>query len=164
MWCQRQGEPPVISQGHSRLKIMLNISPWHINFQITWDSQKVRWQVQAHQSLGSSFSIPCTEEPGRLQSWGCKESDTTEQLCFRFQHLWCILNFPQWKQNSACFQSLLSQKKWGWGAGNKCSGCILHLYRAMKHIVFPAGHFFIKRHLSSFCGVYWSPLTGASLS
>ena len=28
MWCQRQGEPPVISQGHSRLKIMQNISPW----------------------------------------------------------------------------------------------------------------------------------------
>ena len=24
--------------------------------------------------------IPWTEEPGRLQSWGCKESDTTEQL------------------------------------------------------------------------------------
>jgi hypothetical protein len=24
-------------------------------------------------------SIPWTEEPGRLQSWGRKESDTTEQ-------------------------------------------------------------------------------------
>ena len=24
--------------------------------------------------------IPWTEEPGGLQSWGCKESDTTEQL------------------------------------------------------------------------------------
>lgn len=31
MWYQGQGEPPVISQGHSRLKIMQNISPWHIN-------------------------------------------------------------------------------------------------------------------------------------
>ena len=26
------------------------------------------------------WRIPWTEEPGGLQSWGCKESDTTEQL------------------------------------------------------------------------------------
>ena len=25
-----------------------------------------------------AWEIPWTEEPGRLQSWGCKESDTTE--------------------------------------------------------------------------------------
>jgi len=27
-----------------------------------------------------AWRIPRTEEPGRLQSWGHKESDTTEQL------------------------------------------------------------------------------------
>ena len=27
-----------------------------------------------------AWRIPWTEEPGRLQSWGHKESDTTEQL------------------------------------------------------------------------------------
>ena len=26
------------------------------------------------------WRIPWTEEPGGLQPWGCKESDTTEQL------------------------------------------------------------------------------------
>ena len=29
-----------------------------------------------------AWKIPWTEEPGRLQSSGCKESDTTEQLHF----------------------------------------------------------------------------------
>ena len=45
-----------------------------------------------------AWKIPWTEEPGRLQSrrslvgcslWGCKESDTTEQLHFHFS-LPCI--------------------------------------------------------------------------
>ena len=30
------------------------------------------------------WRIPWTEKPGRLQSTGCKESDTTEQLHFHF--------------------------------------------------------------------------------
>ena len=29
-----------------------------------------------------AWRIPWTEEPGGLQSMGCKESDMTEQLCF----------------------------------------------------------------------------------
>ena len=29
-----------------------------------------------------AWKIPWTEEPGRLQSMGCKESDTTEELHF----------------------------------------------------------------------------------
>ena len=29
-----------------------------------------------------AWKIPWTEEPGRLQSMGCEESDTTEQLHF----------------------------------------------------------------------------------
>ena len=36
-----------------------------------------------------AWKIPWAEEPGGLQSWGCKESDTTEQLQFHFSLL-CI--------------------------------------------------------------------------
>ena len=32
-----------------------------------------------------AWEIPWTEEPGRLQSMGCKELDTTEQLTQRTQ-------------------------------------------------------------------------------
>ena len=35
--------------------------------------------MTTHSSILALSSIPWTEEPGRLQSWGCKESDTTEQ-------------------------------------------------------------------------------------
>ena len=34
------------------------------------------------------WKIPCTEEPGRLQSRGHKESDTTERLHFFFHLTW----------------------------------------------------------------------------
>ena len=33
-----------------------------------------------------AWRIPWREEPGRLQSTGCKESDTTERLHFHFQN------------------------------------------------------------------------------
>ena len=33
-------------------------------------------------SSTTAWKIPWTEEPGRLQSWGSKESDTTERLHF----------------------------------------------------------------------------------
>ena len=36
-----------------------------------------------------AWKIPWTEEPGGLQSWGCEESDTTEQLHYDFS-LSCI--------------------------------------------------------------------------
>ena len=36
-----------------------------------------------------AWKIPCTEEPGRLQSMGLKELDSTEQLHFHFS-LSCI--------------------------------------------------------------------------
>ena len=34
----------------------------------------------ATQSSVLAWRIPWTEEPGGLQSWGCKESDASEQL------------------------------------------------------------------------------------
>ena len=41
--------------------------------------------MATHSSI-LAWKIPWTEEPGRLQSWGHKESDTTEQLPFT-EHL-----------------------------------------------------------------------------
>ena len=37
-------------------------------------------QEMASHSSTLAWKIPWTEDPGRLQSWGCEESDTTEQL------------------------------------------------------------------------------------
>ena len=46
----------------------------------------------ATQSSTLAWKIPWTEEPGRLQSMGCKESDTTERLQFHFllRFSWCM--------------------------------------------------------------------------
>ena len=41
-------------------------------------------KAMAPHSSTLAWKIPWTEEPGRLQSWGCKESDTTEWLHFHF--------------------------------------------------------------------------------
>ena len=43
----------------------------------------------APQSSTLTWKIPWTEEPGRLQSMRCEESDTTERLHFPFS-LSCI--------------------------------------------------------------------------
>ena len=42
-----------------------------------------------------AWKIPWTEEPGRLQSWGCKESDTTKQLHFSTD----IIAVDQWERH-----------------------------------------------------------------
>ena len=39
--------------------------------------------METHSSI-VAWRIPWTEEPGELQSWGGKESDTTERLHFHF--------------------------------------------------------------------------------
>ena len=44
--------------------------------------------MAAHSST-LAWKIPCMEEPGRLQSMGSQESDTTERLYFHFS-LSCI--------------------------------------------------------------------------
>ena len=41
----------------------------------------------ASHSSTLAWRIPVTEEPGRLQSMGCKESDMTERLHFHFHAL-----------------------------------------------------------------------------
>ena len=45
-------------------------------------------EMATHSSI-LAWRIPWTEEPGGLHysPWGCKESDTTEQLHFHFQFI-----------------------------------------------------------------------------
>ena len=44
-------------------------------------------KAMAPHSSTLAWKIPWTEEPGRLWSWGCKESDMTERLHFHFSLL-----------------------------------------------------------------------------
>ena len=41
--------------------------------------EPLEYEMAIHSSI-LAWKIPWTEEPGGLQSMGCKESDTTEQL------------------------------------------------------------------------------------
>ena len=44
-------------------------------------------EMATHSSIRAQ-RIPWTEEPGRLQSWGCKESDTTGTLAHPYHWQW----------------------------------------------------------------------------
>ena len=46
--------------------------------------------MATHSSI-LAWEIPWTEEPGGLSPWGCKESDTTEQM--KMKMLFIIVNF-----------------------------------------------------------------------
>ena len=51
----------------------------------TWETQGGEDPLEKEMAIHSStlaWKIPWTEEPGRLQSMGSKESDTTERLHF----------------------------------------------------------------------------------
>ena len=51
--------------------------------QVTWvqslGGEDLEEGMATHSSI-LAWRIPRTEEPGGLQPWGCKESDTTERL------------------------------------------------------------------------------------
>ena len=47
--------------------------------------QSLGWEDPMEKEMANlssilAWRIPWTEEPGRLQSWACQESDVTEQL------------------------------------------------------------------------------------
>ena len=57
------------------------------NLPAMWETwvQSLGWEDPLNKGMATHSSIlawriPWTEEPGGLQSWGCKESDITEQL------------------------------------------------------------------------------------
>ena len=52
--------------------------------EINWTYSMMAEKAVATHSNTLACKIPWMEEPGRLQSMGCEESDTTEQLRFHF--------------------------------------------------------------------------------
>ena len=65
-------------------------------------------EEMATHSSTLAWKISGTEEPGRLQSMGCKESDTTEQLYFT--HSWLLglwRDLPGAQSSSHCVIRLL---------------------------------------------------------
>ena len=77
-------------------------SEYACNVGDAWDIGLVSWRrkMESHSRI-LAWEIPWTEEPGWLQSWGCKESDTTEQLntythrCHIFSHI-MIIGWTYW--------------------------------------------------------------------
>ena len=61
-----------------------------------------------------AWKIPWTEEPGRLQSWGREESDTTEQLPFHFS-LSCIGEGNGSPLQCSCLENPRDGRAW-WAA------------------------------------------------
>ena len=55
-----------------------------------------------------AWRIPWTEEPGGLQSWGCKESDMTEQLNNKKTGDQCI--WPMDDPDAECLGSLVGTR------------------------------------------------------
>ena len=55
-----------------------------------------------------AWRIPWTEEPGGLQSWGCKESDMTEQLNNKKTSDRCIR--PMDDPDAECLGSLVGEE------------------------------------------------------
>ena len=51
-----------------------------------------------------AWKIPWTEEPGRLQFMGRKESDTTERLHFHFMAKWVLLYL--WENGFYCSKKI----------------------------------------------------------
>ena len=64
-------------------------------------------KAMAPHSSNLAWKIPWTEEPGRLQSMGLEESDTTERLHFHFRAL---------EKEMATHSSVLAWRIQGWGS------------------------------------------------
>ena len=70
----------------SEMKVLLEYGPTH---SFVYVCGRFSEKAMAPHSSTLAWKIPRTEEPGRLQSWGREESDTTERLHFHFS-LSCI--------------------------------------------------------------------------
>ena len=67
--------------------------------------------MAAHSST-FAWKIPWMEEPGRLQSMGSLESDTTEQLHFHFS----LFTFMHWGRKWQPTPVFLPGESQGWGS------------------------------------------------
>ena len=59
---------------------------WETQVQSLGREDPLKKEMATHSCI-LAWEIPWTEEPGRLQSMGRKESDTTERLHFHFSFL-----------------------------------------------------------------------------
>ena len=73
-----------------------------------------RWQLMAPHSSTFAWKIPWTEEPGRLQSMGSLESDTTERLHLHFS-LPCIGEGNGNPLQYSCLENAVDSGAW-WAA------------------------------------------------
>ena len=92
------GERYLVNQ---KLEVGLHWSLWHICYDVRdlhslflstpnwWELDQGSEKAMAPHSSTLAWKIPWTEEPGRLQSMGSLQSDTTERLHFHFS-LICI--------------------------------------------------------------------------
>ena len=67
--------------------------------------QSLGWEDALEKGMATHSSIlawriPWTEEPGGLQSWGCKESDMTEQLTLSLSLTWGDAGAAGWWRDS----------------------------------------------------------------
>ena len=60
---------------------------WETRVQSLGQEDLLEKEMATHSSI-LAWKIPQMEEPGRLQSMGSKESDTTERLHFHFFIFW----------------------------------------------------------------------------
>ena len=70
---------------HFLLPVQMLLTPYFLSFLLESNTEK----AMAPHSSTFTWKIPWTEKPGRLQSMGSLELDTTEQLHFHFS-LSCI--------------------------------------------------------------------------
>ena len=68
----------------SSIYICVNILYWCFSFWLTSLCIIGSSYIHLIRTDSNTWKIPWTEEPGRLQSWGHKESDTSEWLHFHF--------------------------------------------------------------------------------
>ena len=125
--------------------------------QETW-VQSLGWEdllkkAMATHSSTLAWKIPWMEEPGRLQSMGHKELDTTERLHL-FKLFFCrlVLNW-----NSPNVFHVIRLGLWAWG--NKTTEVKCHLYhiKARVHIVSLSYHCHCwpwSTNLGSICQIY----------
>ena len=73
---------------------------WETQVQCLGPEDPLEKEMTSH-SITLDWKIPWMEEPGRLQSMGCKELDMTEQLhflsyvlyictCVLYMYMWCV--------------------------------------------------------------------------
>ena len=92
----------MVVQRVKRLPAMWETWVWSLG----WEDPLEK-EMATHSSI-LAWRTPGTEEPGRLQSMGSKESDMTERLHFQFSKNYCISGYIFSRFSNKCSGSLFS--------------------------------------------------------